>query len=88
MPYEWDEAKNRANLDKHKIAFEAIHGFDWDNATYEDDHRHDEPRTKATGFIGVTLYTVIYTERGDTTRIISIWKSGPRDRRRYERQVR
>ena len=88
MPYEWDEAKRQSNLAKHRVDFETIYGFDWDNASYEYDDRHDEPRIKATGFIGVTLYTVIYTERGDTTRIISIWKSSPRDRRRYERQVR
>ncbi len=88
MPYEWDEAKRLSNLAKHKVDFQAIHRFDWNNATYDDDDRHDEPRAKATGFIGVVLHTVIYTKRGDTTRIISIWKSGPRERRRYERQVR
>lgn len=77
MPYEWDEAKRRSNRAKHRVDFEAIHRFEWDSATYQDDDRHDEPRIKATGFIGLVLYTVIYTERGDNTRIISLRKASP-----------
>ena len=73
--YEWDEAKRRSNLEKHRVDFRAIYNFEWDTATYEDDDRHDEPRTKATDFIGVVLYTVIYTERGPNTHIISIRKA-------------
>lgn len=83
MPYEWDDSKNRSNLAKHKIDFEAIHNFEWNTATYQDDDRHDEPRTKATGFIGLVLYTVIYTERGDNTRIISLRKASPTEITEY-----
>ena len=83
MPYEWDEEKRRSNLSRHRVDFQAIHRFEWNTATYEYDDRHHEPRIKATGFIGVVLYTVIYTERGDNTRIISLRKASREDIRKY-----
>lgn len=83
MPYEWDEEKRQSNLAKHRVDFQAIYRFEWNTATYEDDDRHDEPRVKATGFIGVVLYTVIYTERGPNTRIISIRKASPTEIMEY-----
>ena len=83
MPYEWDESKRQFNLAEHRVDFQAIHNFEWDGAVYEFDDRHDEPRTKATGFIGVVLYTVIYTEPGHNTRIISLRKASREDIRKY-----
>lgn len=85
MPYKWDEEKRQSNLAKHRVDFQAIHRFEWNTATYEYHDRHHEPRTKATGFIGVTLYTVICTERGDNRRIFSLRTASPREKRRYER---
>ena len=77
MPYEWDDAKRLSNLSRHRVDFEAILRFEWESAVYEYDDRHDEPRIKATGFIGVTLHTVIYTERNGNIRIISLRKASP-----------
>jgi hypothetical protein len=31
-PYEWDEAKYAANLEKHGVGFELVYEFDWTNA--------------------------------------------------------
>jgi len=45
--FEWDPAKNTANLRKHKISFaEAITAFADDNALIIDDpdHSHEEDR--------------------------------------------
>ena len=86
--YEWDEAKRRSNLDKHEIDFEAISGFDWDNAVTDPSPRDNELRYISIGRIGNQLYTVIYTERGNRRRIISLRKPSRRERRHYERQVR
>ena len=83
MQYEWDEAKSRSNLDKHRVDFEAIYRFEWRTATYDFDDHHDEPRYIARGFIGVVLHTVVYTERGDNRRIISLRKSSPEEIREY-----
>ena len=81
--YEWDEAKSRSNLDKHEIDFQAIHEFDWDNAVTEPSPRNNELRYIAVGYIGDRLYTVIYTERGDNKRIISLRKSSRKEMIEY-----
>ncbi len=88
MPYEWDEAKSRSNLDKHEIDFQAIYEFDWDNAVTEPSPRDNELRYIAVGYIRDRLYTVIYTQRGNRRRIISLRNPSRRERRHYERQVR
>ena len=72
--YEWDEDKRRSNLDKHEVDFEAIYEFDWDNAVTEPSPRDNELRYIAISYLGNRLYTVIYTERGDRRRIISLRK--------------
>ena len=75
MQYEWDEAKRLENLSKHRVDFHDIFAFEWDSASIDFDDRHDEPRWVARGLIGIVLYTVVYAERGDRTRIISIRRS-------------
>ena len=83
MDYEWDGTKRRANLEKHRVDFSAIYGFDWDTAVIEFDDRHAEPRWIAIGYIGFRLFTVVYTTRDDMTRIISVRKSDPWEMRYY-----
>jgi len=51
----------------------------------EADVRFDypEPRFKATGYIGLRLYVVIFCVRDDAKRIISLRKANPREEKRY-----
>ena len=83
MSYEWDEAKRRGNIAKHGIDFSAIDRFQWSAALIEPDDRHSEPRFRALGYIERRLHTVVYTERGGNTRIISIRKSNLKEEDRY-----
>ena len=83
MSYEWDEAKRRGNIAKHGIDFAAIDRFQWSAALIEPDDRHSEPRFRALGYIERRLHTVVYTERGGNTRIISIRKSNLKEEDRY-----
>ena len=82
--YEWDENKRRANLEKHGIDFSAVYDFDWATATLLPDDRSGEYRTKAYGLIEERLHLLLYTVRGDRTRIISLRKANSREVRRYE----
>lgn len=82
--YEWDENKRRENLEKHSVDFSAVNKFDWTTASLAEDLRHDEPRFVAIGYIGVRLHVIVFTERGDSTRIISLRKANPREVKRYE----
>ena len=76
--FEWDAQKATLNLRKHGVAFEdaqlvfndvfATHRFDVD-AGYR------EQRMIATGMVNGVLLTVVYTERGERTRLISARKA-------------
>ena len=82
--YEWDEAKRKSNLAKHDVDFSVVETFDWLTAKSKQSDRRGESRLAATGFIGNRLYRVIFTERGDLIRIISLRKANPREVREYE----
>lgn len=83
--YEWDETKRDINIEKHGIDFAAIHDFDWDSATIFADERrdYDEPRFVAYGYIKGRLVVVVYTERNERKRIISMRKANSREMNNY-----
>ena len=83
MLYEWDEDKRQSNIDKHRIDFQAVHSFEWATAVTEPSPRGGEMRYIAIGYIGDRLRTVIYTERGAATRIISLRPSSDSEEARY-----
>jgi len=85
MEYEFDPAKNTANMAKHGVSLTAVAAFDWGCAHVEEDMRFDYPerRFKATGYIGQRLYVVIFCMRGNARRIISLRKANPREEIRY-----
>jgi uncharacterized DUF497 family protein len=84
-PYEWDEAKRAANVKAHGIDFTAIYVFDWETAVVDIDDRENygELRESAIGFVGDILHVVIFTQREDRVRIISLRKANRQDVRRY-----
>ena len=86
--FEWDEAKAKRNLQKHKIGFpEGATVFrDAMVASMPDpDHSIDEERFVALGFSAHRrLLVVVYTRRGERIRIISCRKATTKERRVYE----
>ena len=81
--YGWDEAKRRSNLAKHKVDFNTMDGFEWETAVIELDDSGDEERWNAIGFIGLVLHFVVYAERGDILRVISLRKADRKEVRKY-----
>ena len=81
--YEWDEGKRQANLAKHGVDFADMVAFEWDTAALDVDEGHAEPRWIAIGFIGAVLHFVVFTERGDNIRIISLRKATRREAHNY-----
>jgi hypothetical protein len=83
--YEWDEEKNRSNQKKHGVAFEEAFKFDWDTCTEFEDNRFDygELRWVVIGRIGGQIYTMSYTLRGETIRVISLRRATAQERRIY-----
>ena len=73
MTFEWDEDKNKINLEKHGIDFEtAILGFnDMQRIEIFDlEHSVEEDRYNTIGMVNDVLF-VVYTERKDNIRLIS-----------------
>ncbi|MEP7241505.1 MAG: BrnT family toxin [Devosia sp.] len=85
--YEWDEAKNQANRAKHGIGFELIYEFDWSTASFRPDTRFDygEERNIAYGRIRGRGYAVVYVERNDRVRVISLRPAHEQEMQRYEK---
>ena len=77
--FEWDEAKRRSNLAKHGVNFAVLDAFEWETARIEPDDHADESRWIASGVIGLHLHVVVFAERGDRTRIISLRRARPNE---------
>ncbi len=87
--FEWDPAKNAANIKKHGISFEeASTIFDGPVLTGRDDST-DEPREKSFGLIaGVVVACVIHTDRNDRIRIISARKATANERKLFDAYIK
>ena len=87
MKFEWDKAKNEANISKHGLSFEqAKSAFADINALdiFDDLHSSFEDRFITIGRITDGLALVVWTERADgTIRIISARRATKGEARRY-----
>ena len=85
MEYELDERKRLSNIKKHHgVDFAAAKDFDWETALVAyDGWLDDEDRWIAIGFIGIVVYLMVYTERGENIRIISLRKATPKEEKYY-----
>ena len=90
LDYEWDEAKNWSNRREHGIDFEAVDHFEWNTAVIDIDDREDygELRERAIGFIGNSLHVLIFTNRDDRIRVISLRKAEKPEQRHYVEEAR
>jgi uncharacterized DUF497 family protein len=86
VEYEWDEAKRRATLDERDVDFAWMHNFEWDTTVFHRSDRYGEIRLVATGYIGSHIYRVVYTERNERRRVISLRRASLSERRDYDRQ--
>jgi uncharacterized DUF497 family protein len=91
MNFEWDEAKNRANVQKHGLdlsdAEEMFRGL----LVVDPDIREDygEKRWTGLGTIrGRTAYIVFTERRPNTIRIISLRKATRRECKEYEKAIK
>lgn len=87
--FEWDDDKNRINIDKHGIGFEtATHAFfDPDRITTIDEGHSTETETRyfCFGKVDGNIMTVRFTLRDDNIRILGAgyWRKG---RKYYEKR--
>lgn len=73
MIFEWDEEKNKKNIEKHGIDFETAMLVFNDLQRieiYDVEHSMEEDRYNTIGMVNDVLF-VVYTERKDNIRLIS-----------------
>lgn len=81
----FDSAKDRINTERHGLSLELARRFEWDSALMWQDERfdYDEDRMVALGYIGPRLHCVVFVDRPDGRRIISLRKANTREVKRY-----
>jgi len=86
MDIAYDAAKDRANVQRHGISLAEAARINWAAVLEKLDDRDDygEDRYKALGFIEGLLYAVVYVDRNNLRRIISLRKASRREYREYE----
>ena len=87
--YEWDRNKNDGNLRKHGLSFEdAPEVFAGRCLTFEDERtEYGEERYITLGHLEERLVVIAHTQRGKSTRIISMRKANSRERKAYEKRL-
>ena len=87
--FEWDDRKAASNLRKHDVSFVLARlVFDDPAASDELDKDEDEERFVRVGMASGEVLFVVYTLRGDRTRIISARKANRNEQVRYVSQSR
>jgi uncharacterized DUF497 family protein len=90
MIFEWDSEKAAENVRTHGIPFEvACEVFGGPTLEkYDDRADYGEDRWIAVGFVNQRVIAVVFTERGDATRLISARKATTDERKRFEDSLR
>lgn len=85
MKITFDPAKDAANRDKHGLSLAKAAELEWDTALTWPDLRRDygEPRQCGIGYIGLRLYAVVFVDRTEGRRVISLRKANRREVNRY-----
>ena len=90
MKFEWDPAKNDANIAKHGVSFEqAKRIFDGPVLTMADTRDdYGEMRETSIGLVdGIATLVVAHTDRVGVTRIISARRALNKERKLYAKTI-
>ena len=83
MEFEWDETKNKINLEKHGLPLSGAQVM-WESLVLElESEQAGEARKLAIGKIGGKFWTVNFTLRGETVRLISSRRSRENEKKLY-----
>ena len=90
MALEWDNNKNKINIDKHGIDFFDAHKIFQNPIITKIDDRTDyqEKRWIGIGKLEQVIVVLVYTQRGKNVRIISIRKANNIERKIYKEQIK
>lgn len=81
MNITFDAAKDAANIAKHGVSLVDAERIEWDTLSARPDRRQDYGELRVIGFayVGLRLFCVVFTDRGDERRVISLRKANARE---------
>ena len=83
--FEWDDDKAELNWQKHRVDFRdaaKVFSDPYRVEEFDEAHSFDEDRWQVIGMVDDILF-VVYTERGESTQLISARKATVAERRKY-----
>lgn len=89
MNIEFDAAKDEANIAKHGVSLALAAEIEWTDVLCVPDSRHDYGELREIGFavIAQRLYVVVFVQRGQMMRVISLRKANSREVKLYEQAI-
>ena len=85
----YDPAKDAANFRKHGLSLARAAELVWDEAVIWEDVRHSYGERRLVGFVPLAtrLCVVVFTDRDEARRVISLRKANDREIAAYIREV-
>lgn len=89
MHIEYDQNKSEANERKHGVSLVLAAKIDWSAVWCAPDDRQDYGELREIGYAPIDghLYCVLFTQRGEAFRVISIRRANSREVKRYVEQT-
>lgn len=86
METTYDPAKSDSNQYKHGVSLALAEAIDWSSVWCAPDDRKDYGELREIGYtvIADRVYCVVFTQRGEAFRVISLRKANNREIDRYE----
>lgn len=86
MQIDFDPAKDAANVAKHGVSLALAEDLDWDLLLCHPDDRRDYGELREVGFapVGRRVYAVVFVQKDEALRIISLRKANGREVIRYD----
>lgn len=81
--FEWDEDKRERNIEQHQIDFRDLAPFFDGFVVARRSDRKDEVRWLAVGILEGEVVSVVFTQRGESCRIISSRRARRKERATY-----
>lgn len=85
MDFEWDNDKQKSNLQKHGVDFlDAVRIFSNPVLEWVDNRKdYGEKRIMTMGYDDENYFIVVSTWRDKNRRVISVWKAGTDEKEKY-----
>ncbi|MBF0153605.1 MAG: BrnT family toxin [Magnetococcales bacterium] len=89
MNIAFDPAKDAANRLKHGESLADAEGLEWEKILAAPDQRHDYGELRMVGYVpkDERVYCVVFVDRGEVRRIISLRKANKQEVKRYAREI-